>query len=102
MGGGGSSKSVSNTYNTIRVNPVTNINMEEVAAAIRDSSNQQLKIEKAQLALATAGLQLEQQREQEKTTLEFLQDEKTRNQLTLLALIVGGSYIYKHLKKGGK
>ena len=99
MGKGGSS-SKNYTYNTIDVQPITNvdIDVEEIANAIKDSSGEQLEAEKVKLALATAGLKLEEQR----NNLNFLKDEKTRNQLTILALLIGGSYIYKHLKKGKK
>ncbi len=97
------------TYNTIDVKPTTNVDVdvdvdiEAIANAIKNSSDKQLTIEQIKIALAKAGLEFELQKhklENQKANIEFLQDEKTRNQLTILALIIGGFYIYKKMKKG--
>lgn len=101
--GGGSSKSV--TYNTIDVKPVTNVEFdtEEIANAIKDSSGKQLAAEQIKLKLTQAGLNLKaQQQEQQakESYFEFMQDEKIRTQLTIAALIIGGTLLYKQMKKG--
>ncbi|AXX87154.1 hypothetical protein AMRN_1418 [Malaciobacter marinus] len=103
MGGGGSS-SKNYTYNTIDVKPVTNVEIdtEEIAKAIKDGSLEEkeaiIETTKLKAVLAKAGLDLEKQKQAQ----EFFKDEKTRNQLALLTVIIGSSYIYKHLKKGKK
>lgn len=100
MGGGGKSSSKSYTYNTVRVDPVTNVNfdLESLTKAIKDSTNKNLEVSKLQMALQKAGLDLEKQKQAQ----EWLKDEKTRNQLTILALLIGGSYLYKNMRKGNK
>ncbi len=104
MGGGGKSSSKSYTYNTVKVSPTTkiqndvNIDLESLTKAIKDGTNKNLEVSKLQMALQKAGLDLEKQKQAQ----EWLKDEKTRNQLTILALLIGGSYLYKNMRKGNK
>lgn len=113
--GGGKSSSKSYTYNTIKFDPTinsnteVNVDLEELTKAINNSSknqiaglnkqlNQQLQVSKLEMALQKAGLDLEKQKQAQ----EWLKDQKTRNQLTILVLLIGGSYIYKKMGKGKK
>ncbi|PLY11384.1 MAG: hypothetical protein C0626_02100 [Arcobacter sp.] len=96
MGGGGGSQSTY-TYTTLDIKPVTNVDIDTkvIADAIENGND----IERVKLALVKAGLEQEQQKQQLETA-NFLQKTKAHEQLMLVGLIIGGSYIYKHLKKG--
>ena len=98
--GGSKSSTTTQVRNDITVNPVTNVelNTDEIAKIMQE----QLTLEETQIALATAGLSLEQQKlnlEEKSKALDFLNSEKTRSQITFLALLGGGYYFYKKLKR---
>lgn len=109
--GGGSSSSSSTNNTNVTVNPVTSVTVkpnnnitietEEIANAITSANDkdlaQQLAIEKEKLTLTEQGLKLQEQL----SSLNFLKDLKTKEQITLLTILVGSVYVYKKLKKGG-
>ena len=116
MGKGGSSKSVSNNYNTIDVNTETNINFDEtvIADAIIQSTDKQIKaqklfgniqleaqrnlasMQKAALSLKAAEIAAEERSKQNNLLFEA----KKHKELVLLSLLISGAYIYKNIKKG--
>lgn len=96
---GGKSSSSNTTVNNIEVKPVTNVKIdtEEIAAAIENLATGQ----EAEAALIKAGLALEatkMQQQEQQETLQFIQDEKTRHQITLAVVIAAGYFAWKHLK----
>ena len=116
--GGGSSSSSSTNNTNVTVNPVTNVTVkpnnnitietEDIANAITSANDkdlaQQLAIEQKKLKLTEQELTLSERLlilQEELSSLNFLKDLKTKEQITLLTILVGSVYFYKKLKKGG-
>lgn len=103
MGGGGSSSN--KTINQIDVSPVTNIDFDELAEAIREGNLSEAQAQEAQRKIALAQLNIENQSNQLELRKQLSTEsalESAKKGVTLAALGVGGYFIYKEMKKGKK
>ena len=101
MGGGGSSKSRSYTYNTTKISPVTNIHFKELADAFLQSAelNNETNKEIAQKETLLKAMELQQNEKVMGIELERIKQNKAYILLGVAGLAV---YAYKKSKKGKK